>query len=135
MLITVAVRDDLAALSELDKHVSRQTLITKIDAGQIFIVREDEKIVGWLRFGFFWDEYPFMNLLFVLSEFRGVGFGKALVTHWENKMKEQGCKLVMTSTLSDENAQHFYRKLNYQDVGGFILPGEPLELVLIKELV
>ncbi|NLV92595.1 MAG: GNAT family N-acetyltransferase, partial [Firmicutes bacterium] len=43
--------------------------------------------------------------------------------------------IVMTSTQADEEGQHFYRKLGYRDIGGFVLPGEPLELIMIKELV
>ena len=35
---------------------------------------------------------------------------------------------VMTSTRSDEEAQHFYRGLGYTDCGALLLPGEPLEL-------
>lgn len=44
----------------------------------------------------------------------------------------------MTSTQVDENAQHFYRKLGYQDAGGLLLnsPGfeQPMELFLVKQL-
>ena len=49
-------------------------------------------------------------------------------------MKAEGYSLVMTSTQSNEDAQHFYRKLNYQDAGGFVLPKEPMELIFIKNL-
>jgi hypothetical protein len=40
----------------------------------------------------------------------------------------------MTSTLSDEDAQHFYRKLGYEEHGCLLLPGEPLEILLLKPL-
>ena len=44
----------------------------------------------------------------------------------------------MTSTQVDEEAQYFYRKLGYQDCGGFIIniPGfeQPLELIMSKAL-
>ena len=49
-------------------------------------------------------------------------------------MRAEGYSLVMTSTLSNETAQHFYRKLGYTDAGGLLLEGEPLELVLVKKL-
>lgn len=45
---------------------------------------------------------------------------------------EQG--MVLTSTLSSEGAQHFYRKRGYVDCGSLLLPGEPLEIILRKEL-
>jgi hypothetical protein len=42
--------------------------------------------------------------------------------------------MVLTSTQSDEDAQHFYRRLGYRDCGVLILPGEAGELMLLKEL-
>lgn len=49
-------------------------------------------------------------------------------------MKQKGFKTVMTSTQSDEDAQHFYRKLGYRDVGCLLLDTQPLEIILIKAL-
>jgi hypothetical protein len=49
-------------------------------------------------------------------------------------MISKGFKIVMTSTLANEEAQHFYRKNGYKDIGGFVLPDEPLELLFIKEI-
>lgn len=40
----------------------------------------------------------------------------------------------MTSTLSNENAQHFYRKLLYRDSGSLLLENEPLEIIFTKKL-
>lgn len=41
---------------------------------------------------------------------------------------------VMTSSLSNENAQHFYRNLGYKDVGSLLLE-EALEIIFIKKLI
>ena len=60
--------------------------------------------------------------------------GKELVTFWEKEMKDSGYKIVMTSTLSNENAQHFYRKLGYEDSGSLILENEALEIIFTKKL-
>jgi ribosomal protein S18 acetylase RimI-like enzyme len=55
---------------------------------------------------------------------------------WEADMRRRGYDLVMTSTQSDEEAQHFYRKLGYRDCGSFELPfpghEQPPELILAK---
>lgn len=42
-------------------------------------------------------------------------------------MRKRGYKMVMTSTRVDEQAQHFYRKLGYEDKGGIILDNTPFE--------
>jgi ribosomal protein S18 acetylase RimI-like enzyme len=75
-----------------------------------------------------------MNLLYVIEPVRGRTHGRALVDAWERAMRANGHRLVLTSTLSDERAQHFYRRLGYRDTGALLLPGEALEIVLMKEL-
>lgn len=91
--------------------------------------------MGWLRFGYLWDAIPFMNLLFVLEPHRGRGLGRGLVLFWEDQMRQRGYGRVMTSTQADEDAQHFYRRLGYADVGRFTLPDAPAaELLLVKSL-
>ena len=57
-----------------------------------------------------------------------------MVAFWEKQMKTKGYGLVMTSSLSNEAAQHFYRKLNYVDSGALLLPEEPLEIIFVKKL-
>jgi ribosomal protein S18 acetylase RimI-like enzyme len=47
-------------------------------------------------------------------------------------MKKKGYEIVMTSTLSNEQAQHFYRKLGYKDSGSLLLENEPLEIIFTK---
>lgn len=49
-------------------------------------------------------------------------------------MKKKGFKLVMTSTLANEDAQHFYRKLGYKDSGCLLLEDEPIEILFTKTL-
>jgi len=40
----------------------------------------------------------------------------------------------MASYLSDETAQHFYRKLGYRDSGSLILENEALEIIFTKKI-
>ena len=75
-----------------------------------------------------------MNMLFVLDKYQKQGYGVALVSFWEEQRKEEGYGMVLTSTLADEAAQHFYRKLHYVDSGALLLPGEPLEIIFRKEI-
>lgn len=88
-----------------------------------------------MRHGYFWDNTPFMNMIWIDEPYRNKGLGKKAVLFWEDEMKQQGFKLVMTSTLANEGAQHFYRKLGYRDSGCLILEDEPLEILLTKTLV
>ena len=49
-------------------------------------------------------------------------------------MSKQGHKLCMLSTMANETSQNFYRSRGYKDIGGFVLEGEPLEIIMTKVL-
>ena len=134
MHIRLACEADMTFLTANDHHVSPAVLSELIRQGQIFLAIEDGESIGWLRWNLFWDHTPFMNLLYLLDGHRRQGCGRALVAHWEWWMREQGFLRVLTSTQSDEEAQHFYRRLGYREWGALTLPGEPLEIIFGKEL-
>ncbi len=134
MGIRQAEEKDAAVISEWDKHISRQEIHNLIHLKRIYILELDGQFAGWLRYNLFWDNTPFMNMLYLLEEFRGKGYGKALVGFWETEMKKSGYDLVMTSTASDEYSQHFYNRLGYKAIGGFVPAGDPYEIILEKKL-
>lgn len=133
-MIRYAKNSDLDTLIALDKHISASELEHSISLRRVIIDETNGKLIGWLRFGLFWDNTPFMNMLFIIDGERGKGYGAALCDFWESEMQTQGYDLVLTSTLSNEHSQHFYRKRGYKDCGSLILPNEPLEIILMKEL-
>lgn len=133
-MIRYATEADIAFLSAHDKHVAADELANIIRMNRVLVAHDGGRLVGWLRYGLFWDNTPFMNMLYVIDGERGKGHGRALAAYWEESMRAQGYARVMTSTQSDEQAQHFYRKLGYSDAGALLLPGEPLEIIMIKDV-
>lgn len=131
-LIRIANLDDLHLLGRYETHIRESQLVELLLLERVYIMFVDQVFVGWLRYGLFWDEHPFMNMLYLLDDYRGMGSGSQLVKRWEEDMILKGHQLLMTSTMANEAAQHFFRKLGYKDVGGFVLPNEPLELIMIK---
>jgi GNAT superfamily N-acetyltransferase len=125
---------DLPFLREVDEHLSPEDLARIVPTGRVLVGEVDGESVGLLRWGLFWDEVPFMNLLWVLPERRGHGVGTTLVEAWERSQQALGHRFVLTSTSSAERAQHFYRRLGYVDCGSLLLPDEPTELILRKPL-
>ena len=132
--IRLAAPGDLPALQRLDRLIPVQRLAECVAQGRVFVAEEEGRVCGLLRWSDFWDEHPFMNLLYVEEACRGRGAGRQLVSGWEEAMRRQGHAFVLTSTQANEYAQHFYRHLGYRDIGGFIQPGEVLELVLLHGL-
>ena len=129
---------DRDAWYTMDRHITEEVFEEKIRNRQAYVLIEDGKVAGILRYNLFWDNTPFCTLLAVDEAFRGRGFGRELTEHWEQDMREQGYGLAMTSTQVNEEAQHFYRKLGYRDCGGFVvdIPGyeQPMELIMVKAL-
>lgn len=134
-MIRLAGIDDLDFLLEHDHGLPRELVERKIANRQVyFATGSDDEPVGWLRYGLFWDMIPFMNMLYILEPHRRHGIGRQLVERWEQDMRELGYDSVLTSTFSNEEAQHFYRKLGYVDSGVLLLPDEPAELILRKQI-
>lgn len=129
-----AAPGDIPVLNEYDRHISPQELEHSIHLGRVYVAEEQGAFTGWLRYNLFWDNTPFMNLLYILDGHRGKGCGALLVEHWEAQMKQAGYETVLTSTQSGEYAQHFYNRLGYAAVGGFLPPGEAYELIFAKKL-
>ena len=131
-------RDDKEFWFSLDKHLSEQEFNNKVRDNRGYVLLDDNKPVGLLRYNLFWDNTPFCNLIYINNEFQGKGFGKLLIEYWENDMKSQGYGMLLTSTQVDESAQHFYRKLGYKDCGGFVIDikgyEQPMELFLVKSI-
>ncbi|WP_284645965.1 GNAT family N-acetyltransferase [Paenibacillus silviterrae] len=136
MKMDIATDLDYGYLHEHDRHISQSLLLQKIKNNEIYILRnKDESNIGWMRYGYFWDNTPFMNMIWISEPFRGKGLGTQAVLFWENEMQRKGFALVMTSTLSNERAQHFYRKLGYRDAGCLLLENEPLEIIMTKKML
>lgn len=121
---------------KLDHHISEVEYEKKIRDKMGYVILDNDLPVGILRYNLFWDNIPFCTMLYIDEVFQHKGYGKKLMTFWENEMKALGYGMVMTSTQVDETAQHFYRKLGYQDSGGLLITvpkyEQPMELFLTK---
>ncbi|GHV39431.1 N-acetyltransferase [Clostridia bacterium] len=132
--IRTANENDIATFTECDKHIPETVLFQKITNDEIYAAYDGETFVGWLRYGLFWDNTPFMNMLFVLDGYRGIGIGRRLTQFWEEQMQARGYKIVMTSTQQNEMSQHFYTHLGYLAIGGLMQSSGEYEIIFSKEI-
>ena len=79
--------EDSEFWKSLDKHLTDDGFRKKVRDKQGYVLLEDGKPVGLLRFNLFWDDIPFCTLLFVAEAYQGRGYGKALMEHWGADMK------------------------------------------------
>ena len=122
----------------LDKHMSESEFLLKIRDKRGYVISDGDEPVGVMRYNLFWDNIPFLTLIYFEESHRGKGFGRQAMLFWENEMHELGYQMVMTSTQVDEEAQHFYRKLGYRDRGSLFLDNtpfeQPQEMFMLKNL-
>ena len=122
----------------LDAHLPEQEFNNKVTNKRGYVILVHNKPIGLLRYNLFWDNTPFCTMLFIDRNYRGKGYGKQLMEHWENDMKSQGYGMLLTSTQVDESAQRFYRKLGYKDCGGFVIDvsgfEQPMEMFMVKAI-
>jgi len=136
--IRYATKRDHSFWFALDQHLSKAEFKSKVRGKRCYIISDDRKPIGILRYNLFWDNIPFLTLIHIVDSHHRKGYGRQAMQAWEDEMRTIGYKLVMTSTRVDEEAQHFYRALGYQDKGAIFLDHTPLEqpgeLFMVKVL-
>ncbi|MBY5571231.1 GNAT family N-acetyltransferase [Rhizobium leguminosarum] len=105
--------------------------------GEYLVAREAGEIVGFLRFSRLWGRVPYMEMIRVLPEHRRSGVGTALFLAWEEAMRGDGARMLMTSSECDESRpQDWHRRNGFSETGAIELPGlqSVPEVFLIKRI-
>ena len=134
VLVHIANRKDI---NRIQAYQEESLLIEgddSVNLSHILVAEEDNNFRGYLQFGLFKNTIPFMHKLYVVPTLRGKGYATAIIREWEKLMHKNGYDSVMLSTSSLSSAQNFYRLMGYRDIGSFMLPNEPLEMIFIKQL-
>jgi N-acetylglutamate synthase-like GNAT family acetyltransferase len=132
--IRIAVDHDIDQIIKLEHLISLDLLKEKVKNKEVLICLKDDTVIGVLRFCWLWDMFPFINYLWIVEYYRIKNIGKQLVNHLISLTKEKNSNAIFTSTQVDEDAQHFWRKIGFEDSGGFTFKKEPFELIMIKYL-
>ena len=53
----------------------------------VYVLCDEKKIVGVLRYSLFWQAIPFLDLLYIDENYQGKGYGRQLITYVLKKMK------------------------------------------------
>lgn len=136
--IRYATIEDIKFWFTLDKHISERELIKKMNSQRAYIILDENNAIGIMRFNLFWDNTPFLTMIYINKDFQSKEYGRKAVEYWEEEMRNQGYNMAMTSTQVDEKEQYFYRKIGYKDCGCLVMdiPGseQPMEMFFIKSL-
>lgn len=127
MEIRAVTDKDKEFVMSIDKHVDDEGYDNRVYTKSCYVMWKENERIGIIVHCILWDDFPFMNFLFVKEEHRRKGFAKKAILSWEKEMKKQGYKMTLISTRADENAQHLYRKLGYIDCGGLVFHDTPFD--------
>ncbi len=138
MEIKAVTDSDKQFVMSIDNHVDDIGYANRVYTKSGYVIWENKQRIGIITHCILWDNLPFLNLIYIREEYRGKGFGKQAIIHWENEMKNQGYKMTLLSTQADEEVQHLYRKLGYIDCGSLVFHNtpfdQPIEIFLRKVL-
>ncbi|GGF17524.1 hypothetical protein GCM10010954_15330 [Halobacillus andaensis] len=90
------------------------------DDGQIQVVREDDKVAGWVLYGQQKDSFSGENIgfiydLYVLPDYRSRGFAKAMMENALTELKLQGMTSVRLVVYAGNEAKQLYEKLGFAE--------------------
>ncbi len=132
--IGFAQENDLEDILTIDNWLDHEKATTKIRLQEIIIMRQAHQIIGMLRFSYFWDQIPFINLLWIEPSMRNQRCGTQMLTWFEEHMKHENHRNIMTSSLASESGQHFFRKQGFEDCGSLLIEKEGTEIVFKKTI-
>ena len=114
----------------LSEHVFQQQVVSN----RIQIIQASGRRVGFMKHYLLWENLPFLEVIIVSESERNKGIGKLAIHQWESALIAQSHCVCCVSTQVNEQAQHFWRAIGYQDCGVLMLPGRPSELFMQKQL-
>ncbi len=130
--IRLAGKEDLDQITKNELAIGADVIETKIKLGEVIVTDDGGQITGILRFSWFWDYLPFINYIWVEEGFRHVHRASRMIQKLEEITEGRNYPAIMTSTQADEAAQNFYRKIGFEDAGGFTMHRQAFELIMIK---
>jgi len=134
-LVELATVNDLPFLLASSSGLSPDRWRQKIAFGQVYVACDDGLQVGWLRYGMFRDEVPFLNGIHVVESHQERGVGEALLERWESDMRATGADFVLTAALQEDPSQFLYADRGYIDCGVILTPERGAESLFRKPLV
>jgi len=93
--------------------------ITNYFKDNYFFVLEEDKIIAGFLIGeiYLWDKGMKGGLseVIVLSEYQGKGYGKKLISYFENFLKQNKIKKIQLMSVKSSKAFKVYNKLGYKE--------------------
>ncbi len=95
-----------------------QEFTRRPEKGRIIVFEIDNTVVGYAILVFFWSnefggDFIEVDELFVQSDYRNRGIGKAFFQSLEDNMKSKAVALALQTTPANERAIAFYKRMGF----------------------
>ena len=136
--INYATPDDLDAVLQYEQHLSPEHLREKIERDEILVSHLDSKVVGYVRFAYFWSKIPIIEIIWVEESRRRRGIGREFIKFLEGICRERNSPILLSSSQADEPApQAWHRHMGFKD-SGVLVNLEPFqdvaEVIFVKKV-
>lgn len=140
--MSIAVRyatiDELAWLKKENHYLPNGMVKQKIDVREYIVAMDGERLIGYLRFSYFWAFIPYIDIIFVEASYRRQGIGKRMLAQLEQRTRDEGQPIIMSSSQADESpSQAWHRHVGFRDAGALVdlRPLQSItEVVFVKRL-
>ncbi|MEM9253493.1 MAG: GNAT family N-acetyltransferase [Planctomycetota bacterium] len=99
--------------------ITAESVLRRVKQGEYILALKDAEHAGFMRYSLFWSTIPYMEMIRVVPRLRRQGLGTAMHRFWEQEMRRQDHKLLMTSSMKDEPPPQAWHRRN-----GYVTSGE-----------
>jgi ribosomal protein S18 acetylase RimI-like enzyme len=100
------------------KYINPELIKRKIRGKEILIAKDNDNIIGLLRFNYIWSTRPYIEYIYVKKEKRGLGIGKQLLKFLEEYLIDNKYAYLFSSTEEQDKAAIEWHKRNgFKEMG------------------
>jgi GNAT superfamily N-acetyltransferase len=102
----------------IDQHVRPEVVERKIGFGEIIVAEIEGQLIGYLRLEYLWSTIPYIALIFLPSEHRHQGVGRAMLAFLETFLRSHGhSRLLSSSQVNEPGPQAWHRAVGFEECG------------------
>ena len=101
---------------QLDKHLPETEFQKKVRDKQAYVFLKDDRPVGIFRYNLFWDNTPFLNMIYVLETYQNQGYGTKLLQVLELTLLSQGIQEYIVYVSQFISSNQFFLKRHAKKV-------------------
>ncbi len=117
LIVRIADQGDLDLINQ-QHALPHKEILRKISNEEIFLLFLNGVPAGQLRVAFLWSIIPYIELIYVDSNFRKQGYGQMLLGYLEAHLRTQGYQDLYSSSQVDEpEPQAWHRHMGFEECG------------------